>query len=87
MSDIKDEKEAHLQQLMAGKKPFACITYWHDQKEAAVLEAQRTARFGWSGDGFAEAALPGYQFDHVWDVLACHDIRVQDIGDLRALSE
>ena len=31
--------------------------------------------------------MAGYQFDHVWDALACHDMRVQDIGDLRALRD
>lgn len=86
LSDIKDENEATVQQLLAGKKPFACITYWHNQGEAA-REAQRTLESAGLVTDLRRRSLAGYRFDHVWDVLACHDIQVQDIGDLRALRE
>jgi hypothetical protein len=29
----------------------------------------------------------GWNTDHVWDLLACHDLRVSDIGDLQSLRE
>jgi hypothetical protein len=32
-------------------------------------------------------AFQDIQFDHVWDLLACRDIRVRDIGDLVDLSD
>lgn len=41
MSDIKDEHEAALQQLMAGRKPFACITFWPIQEAAALAAHER----------------------------------------------
>jgi hypothetical protein len=86
MSDIKDEREATVQQLMAGKKPFACITYWHNQ-EAAALEAQRRLDGAGLVTDLRRRAFQGFQFDHVWDLLACQDVRVRDIGDLRALRD
>lgn len=86
MSDIKDEKEATLQQLMAGRKPFACISFWPIQEEAALAAQQRLDAAGLV-TVLRKRAFQGYQTDHVWDLLACRDIRVQDIGDLRALSE
>ena len=84
MSDINDEREATVQQLLVGKKPFACITHWHEHR-AAAMEAQAKLDSAGLVTDLQKRSLPGYQFDHVWDVLACHDIRVQDIGDLRAL--
>lgn len=86
LCDIKDENEATVHQLLAGKKPFACITHWHNQGEAA-LKAQTTLESSGLVTDLRRRPLAGYQFDHVWDVLACHDIRVQDIGDLRALRD
>lgn len=86
MSDIKDEQEATVQQLMVGKKPFACITYWQNQ-EAAAQEDQRRLNAAGLVTDVQKRALQGYQFDHVWDLLACQDMRVRDIGDLRALRD
>lgn len=86
MSDIKDEHEAALQQLMAGRKPFACITFWPIQEAAALAAHERLDAAGLVTD-LRKRPFQGYQIDHVWDLLAWRDIRVQDIGDLRALSE
>lgn len=86
LSDIKDENDATVHQLLTGKKPFACITYWHNQREAA-LKAQRTLESAGLVTDLRRRSMVGHQFDQVWDVLACHDIRVQDIGDLRALRD
>ena len=86
MTDIGDEKEATIQQLLVGKKPFACISFWHDQG-AAALEAQTRLDAAKLVTDLRKRALPGYRFGHVWDLLACQDMRVQDIGDLRALRD
>jgi hypothetical protein len=86
MSDIKDEKEATIQQLMTGNKPFASITYWQDQKVKAE-DAQRRIASAGLVTGLRKRAFPVGQYGHVWDLLACQDIRVNDIGDLRALRD
>lgn len=86
MSDIEDDDEATLQQLITDKKPFACITYWQNEKAAALNAKQRLDSAGLVTD-LRKRAWQGYQSDHVWDLLACHNMRVQDIGYLRALRE
>lgn len=84
MTDIGDEKEATIRQLLAGKKPLACIFYWPDRHTEAVEAQQRLTSAGLVTDLRKRELSPGHA---VWDLLACHDIRVKDIGDLRALRE
>ena len=86
MSDIKDEKEATIHQLITGNKPFASITYWQDQKVKAEDAQRRIASTGLATE-LRKRAFPAGQNDHVWDLLACQDMRVKDIGDLRALRD
>ena len=87
MSDIKDETEATLQQLVAGRKPFAWIFFGPDQEATVLAARQRLEAAGLVTD-LRERACQGHQTDHDgWDFLACRDIRVREIGDLRALSE
>ncbi len=84
MADIKDDKEATVQQLIARRKPFASITYWPYQ-EAEAPDAQRRLDSAGLVTRLRRRAFQGWNFDHVWDLLACQDMRVRDIGDLRAL--
>ena len=86
MTDIRDEKEATLQQLSAGKKPFACISIWPDRHSEAVEAQQRLMSAGLVTD-LRKRLMQSYYFDHIWDLLACHDISVKDIGDMQALEE
>jgi hypothetical protein len=84
MTDIGDEKEATVRQLLMGKKPFACISFWPDRHSEAVKAQQRLMSAGLVTD-LRKRIMQSYFFDHIWDLLACHHIRVKDIGDLRAL--
>lgn len=86
MPDIKNVKEAAIQQLLAGRKPFDCITFHPDQEAVALAGQQRLDAAGLVTE-LRKRSIHGYHFYHVWDLLACQDIRVQDIGDLRALAE
>lgn len=84
MADIKDDREATVQQLIACRKPLASITYWQDQR-AKALDAQRRLDAAGLVTELRRRDWQGWDSDHVWDLLACQDMRVQDIGDLRAL--
>lgn len=86
MADIKDEREATVEQLLTGRKPFACITYWHNQWVAA-LEVQRRLDEGGLLTDLRQREWQGWNSDHVWDLLACQDMQVRDIGDLHALRD
>lgn len=82
MADIGDENEATVQHLLVGKKPLACIFFSPDRHSEAV-EAQQCLM---SAGLVTDLRKRVMQADHaVLDLLACHDIRVRDIGDLRAL--
>ncbi len=82
MTDIGDEKEATVRQLLLGKKSFAAISFWPDRHSEAVEAQQRLMSAGLVTDLRKRELLPGHA---VWDLLTCHDIRVKDIGDLRAV--
>lgn len=84
MTDIGDEKEATIQQMLAGKKPFGCICFSPNRHAEAVEAQQRLMSAGLVTD-LRKRTMQGGQI--FWDLLACHDIRVKDIGDLRALEE
>ena len=84
LTDIENEREATVRQLLMGKKPFACISFWPDRHSDAVDAQQRLMSAGLVTD-LRKRHMESYYFDHIWDLLACHDIRVKDIGDLRAL--
>ena len=86
ISDIKDENEATIRQLMAGKKAFACISFWNNQEASAVEAHKRLMSSGLVTD-LRNRSVPGHPGIYVWDLLVCHDMRVQDIGDLQALRE
>lgn len=70
--------------MLAGKKPFACIYFWPDRHSEAVEAQQRLMSAGLVTDLRRRELSPSHA---VWDLLACHDIRVKNIGDLRALQE
>lgn len=84
LSDIEDKEEATVNQLIQRRKPFASITYRHDQSERARRDRKRLEDAGLVAQ-LQRRDWQGWNCDHVWDVLACHDIRVCDIGDLDAL--
>ena len=86
MSDIADGREATFEQLVNGHKPFGCITFWQDQEAEARAERERLEAAGLVAE-LRKRTWHGWNSDHVWDLLACHDIPVRDIGDLRALRE
>jgi hypothetical protein len=86
LSDIEDVNDATIQQLVTGRKPFACVTY-PDHEETTARDAMRRLE---AAGLVAEMRERGVEISgdrHVWDVLVCHDLRVRDIGDLRALGE
>ena len=80
--DILNQEKATIEQLVSGRKPFACLCYWEPKFDQAQdsLQLLRQA-------GFATQLRKRHLQDslYVWDVTACHDIRVRDIGDLEAL--
>jgi len=82
MTDIGDEKEATVRQLLLGKKPFACLSFWPDRHSDAVDAQHRLLSAGLVTDLRKRAMHSGHM---IWDLLACHNMRVKDIGDLRAL--
>ena len=86
MSDIVDERDATIRQLVDGHKPFASITFWQDQEAKARSGLERLEAAGLVTE-LRRREWQGWNSDHVWDLLACHDMRVRDIGDLRALCE
>lgn len=86
MTEINDEKEATIQQLLTGRKPLACICFWPDRYADAVEAQTRLVAAGLVTD-LRKRDMQSYYFDHIWDLMACHDIRVSDIGDLRALED
>lgn len=81
MTDKKDEKEATIQQLLLGKKPFACISFYPDVHSNALETQRRVMSAGLITDLRKRQHTSCY-FDHIWDLCVCHDIRVKDIGDL-----
>lgn len=83
-ADIADEEEATVQQLINGRKPFACITYWRDQAARARADKERLRECGLITE-LRRREWHGWNTDHVWDLLSCHDLRVGDIGDLQSL--
>ena len=85
-ADIPDGRDATMQQLMNGRKPFACITYWQDQAAKAKADQKRLRSSGFISE-LRRREFQGWNTDHVWDLLACHDLRVSDIGDLQSLRE
>jgi len=85
-ADIPDNREATLQQLVTGRKPFACITYYQGQVARARTDQERLRSAGLVTDLHKREWL-GWNANHVWDLLACHDLRVGQIGDLQALRE
>ena len=86
MSDITNERDATIQQLANGYKPFGCITFWQDQ-EPKGLSGQKQLEAAGLITELRRREWHSCKSNHVWDLLACHDIRVGDIGDLRALRE
>ena len=81
MSEITDDMEATIQQLIGRKKPFGCLSYWDrpDPRTEQRLVAE----------GLATAVAQRLVACHlsVWDVLACQRIRVAEIGDLAKLED
>ena len=86
MKEINDEKEATLQQLLAGRKPLACICFWPDRHADAVEAQDRLVAAGLVTD-LRRRDMQSYYFDHIWDLTGCHDMQVKDIGDLKALRD
>jgi hypothetical protein len=64
--------------LIAGKKPLGSMSDW--SKAAAGQRARRLRAAGLVAKVSKNRHISG-----LWDVEACHDIRVRDIGDLGAL--
>ena len=81
LSGIGDEREATVNQLIQRRKPFASITYWHDQSDRALKDRERLEDAGLVAH-LRRRPWQGWNCDHVWDVLACQDMQVRDIGDL-----
>lgn len=72
------ESDVIEQQLVAGRKPLGEMLDW--SKAAADARAKRLRAAG------LVARVSRNRFcDDTWNVEACHDIRVQDIGDLGKL--
>jgi hypothetical protein len=84
--EIPDKKEATVQQVTTGQKPFACITYWQSQAVEAEVDQKRLEAAGLVID-LRKREWHGWNSDHVWDLLACHDLRVGDIGNLEDLRQ
>ena len=86
MSDIADERDAMIRQVVNGQKPLASITFWQDQEAKAQAGQKRLEEAGLVTE-LRRREWHGWNSNHVWDLLAGHDIRVRDIGDLRTLCE
>jgi hypothetical protein len=84
MTDIADTDEATIEQLLLGKKPFACIGYYPDDHSKA-LDAQQRLKLAGLVTELQMQEQQSYYFDHIWSLHACQNIRVRDIGDLSAL--
>lgn len=72
-ADIPDNRAATVEQLVAGRKPFACITYFESQAEQAK-ECHRQLENAGLVTQLKRRDWRGWNTDHVWDVTACHDI-------------
>jgi hypothetical protein len=86
MSDIGNEREATIDQLIMRRKPFASIIFWQTQRAEAEAGRERLQTAGLVTE-LRKLNWKGWNSDHVWCLLACHDIRVRDIGDLAALQK
>lgn len=86
MPEVGDVGHATIDQLVNKRKPFASITYFAEQKDAAMEAVDRLADAGLVGEVHRRRfSRPGWKEGYVWDVLAAQDIRVCDIGDMEAL--
>ncbi len=85
-ADIPDNRAATVEQLVAGRKPLACITYFDYEADQAGECHSRLSNAGLVSQ-LQQRDWNRCNSDHVWDVTACHDIRVRDIGNLHALNE
>jgi hypothetical protein len=81
---LGDVNEAIVRQLLTGSKPFGVMNYWPNRHSEAV-EAQKSLDSAGLVTDMRKREFKSWKYDHIWDLQACHDIRVQDIGDLRAL--
>lgn len=86
MSDIGNEREATIQQLITRSKPLATITFGHDQKAEAEAGREQLHAAGLVARS-KRHAVQGWNFDHIWSLIACHDMRVREIGDLIELQK
>jgi hypothetical protein len=92
MNDIPDNNEAIIQQLVTGHKPLGIVPYLRNTreptgedvaKEKAVSALQRLKGAGLTAEMQLRSERGGkYQF---YDVTACQNICVAEIGDLQAL--
>jgi hypothetical protein len=79
-ADIKDDKVATIEQLLTRRKPFACICFWENDKERADDALCRL-----DAGGLVTTLLHRVTYGTgVYDVLACQNICLNEIGDLHA---
>ena len=80
LSDIPDQIQAIVGQLVSKRKPFGSIGALGEPNLEKIEAFQST---------LSKAGLETRveQDDSSWELLACHPIRVRDIGDLSALKE
>jgi hypothetical protein len=84
-ADIADDAEATIKQLIEGKKPFGTLGGWHRPPHYyhPFQERLRTAGL----DTTLQKKKTLKDGSQLWHLLACHRIKVKDIGSLSLLAE
>ena len=83
---VKDEPERLVQQLESKKKPFGVVNFLPQNKDAAEKAKAKLDKAGLV-TVLHKRPHQGWNFDHMWDLMACQDMKVKDIGDLEALKK
>jgi len=80
LSDIVDVNQAILDQLLLKRKPFGSVSALGTptKQDVKAMESRLTK---------AGLQTRFHRDNSRWELLACHPIRVRDIGDLAALKE
>lgn len=84
MRGLRDTNSAICDQLVAGRKPLGIAVYSPDDLDSAKKQQERLLTAGLIVSLKRRECGGG---KYLWDLAACHDINIGDIGSLEALAE
>lgn len=84
MQGMRDENTIICNQLVSSRKPLGIAVYWPDDLDSAKKQQERLLAAGLIVSLKRRHWCAG---KYLWDLAACQDIRIGDIGSLADLAE